>query len=197
MSLRLRVGAQSCLLLLAGGIVFGCASPRTKVTGAGAPAASLQAWEAAGRLGVAAGGQGGSGSFLWQQSGERSLIRLSGPVGVGALEVELDAATLRVATSDGRSLESEAARRELDARLGAALPARNLRHWMIGLPAPGPHRWYRDAQGRQVLEQDGWRIEYGDFAMSGATELPTRLTATAGDTRVRLVVDRWNLAVEP
>jgi outer membrane lipoprotein LolB len=197
MSLRVRERAPLSVLLVVGGIVAGCASPGTKVTGAGVPAASLHAWEAAGRLAVAASGQGGSGSFLWQQSGERSRIRLSGPVGVGGLEVELDAATLRVATSDGRSLESEAARHELEARLGAALPAANLRYWMLGLPAPGPHRWYRDEQGRQVLEQNDWRIEYGDFATSRGTELPTRLTATAGDTRVRLVVDRWNLAVEP
>ena len=175
-------------------VLSGCASPGTRVSGAGEPVRELDAWAASGRLGVAARGQGGSGSFLWEQAGEQSVIRLSGPVGLGGVEIEVDAADLRVATSDGQVFESDAAHRELAARLGADVPTSSLRYWLLGLAAPGPHQWTSTSDGRRVLAQDGWRIEYGDFTRTGRTELPTRLTATAGDTRVRLVIDRWDLA---
>jgi outer membrane lipoprotein LolB len=188
-----RWGRLAAALALAA-LVSACASPGTRVSGAGEPAGALDAWKAAGRLGVAARGQGGSASFLWQQVGEQSVIRLSGPVGIGSVEIEVDAADLRVATSDGQVFESEAAHRELAARLGADVPTSSLRYWLLGLAAPGPHRWSATSDGRRVLEQDGWRIEYGEFTHSGRTELPTRLTATAGETRVRLVIDRWDLA---
>lgn len=190
---RVRAPARLVLSWVMIGLVAACAAPGTKVTGAGVAAAELDAWEAAGRLGVAAGGRGGSGSFLWQQSGEQSLIRLSGPVGIGGMQVEVDRADFRVATSDGHVFESEAAHHALEARLGADVPAASLRYWVIGLAAPGPHRWSETADGRRRLEQDGWSIEYGEFTTHGRTELPTRLTATAGETRVRLVIDRWAL----
>ena len=175
-------------------VLSGCASIGTRISGGGESVRELDAWQAAGRLGIAAGSQGGSGSFLWQQAGEQSVIRLSGPVGIGGIEIEVDAAELRVATSDGQVFESQAAHRELAARLGADVPTSSLRYWLLGLAAPGPHRFSSTPEGRRVLEQDGWRIEYGDFTTSGRTELPTRLTATAGGTRVRLVIDRWDLA---
>ncbi|HSN72751.1 MAG TPA: lipoprotein insertase outer membrane protein LolB, partial [Steroidobacteraceae bacterium] len=157
------VARCSWLLLLisvAAGLA-GCATT-PEVTGAGATAAELDAWEATGRLGVAAGERGGSGSFLWQQAGDQSLIRIRGPVGIGGIEVELDDADLRVLTSDGQYFESEAAEREIAARLGASVPAGNLRYWLLGLPAPGAHRWLDGPDGARVLEQDGWRIEYGE-----------------------------------
>jgi outer membrane biogenesis lipoprotein LolB len=63
---------------------------------------------------------------------------------------------------------------------------------MLGLAAPGAHEWLESDTG-PVLLQDGWRIEYGEFAENGSVRVPVRLKATAGETRVRLVIDRWNL----
>ena len=37
----------------------------------------------------------------------------------------------------GQPLDGEAARAELERRLGAQLPLAELRYWMLGVPAPG------------------------------------------------------------
>lgn len=155
---------------------------------------TLEEWNASGRIAVAAAGSGGSGSFEWRQRGERSEVRIQGPVGIGGLNLKLDGETVRLESSDGRRLEADAAWAELEARLGVRVPARNLRYWLLGIPAPGEFTWLPVAPPLATLEQAAWRIAYERFGDSGGARLPTRLTATSGGSRVRLVVDRWQLS---
>jgi outer membrane lipoprotein LolB len=158
----------------------------------------LQRWQAQGRLGVSGPETGGSGSFDWSQRGDRAEIQIRGPVGVGSVRLELrgDGAqpALRLQTSDGRTLEAQAAWDELEARLGAAVPAGQLRYWMLGLPAPGAHEWIEASEaGVTTLEQSGWRIDYQRFSTDPGARVPVRMRAASGDARVRIVVDRWRL----
>jgi outer membrane lipoprotein LolB len=165
------------------------------------PAVDLQQldrWQARGRLGVSGPESGGSGSFDWQQRGDRTELQIRGPVGVGSVHLQLrgDPADpqLQLETADGRKLESAAAWSELEARLGAAVPAGNLRYWMLGLAAPGEHRWHEPTQdGVVTLEQGGWRIDYQRYSTEPGARVPVKMNASNGAARVRIVVDRWRL----
>jgi len=187
---RWRPFAAVFLLLL----LTGCAAPLPRVTGPSAPIdlATLPEWGARGRIAVAAKGEGGSGSFNWEQSGERTVVQIQGPVGIGGmrLTVEGDRVLLE---NNGRALESDAAWAELEARLGAPVPARNLRYWLLGIPAPGEHQWLAATPPAAMLAQDGWQIAYDRYGDEKSARLPGRVTATSGDSRVRLVIDRWRL----
>jgi outer membrane lipoprotein LolB len=180
--------AGSVLLLSA------CVAPVPRATGPeqSVDLATLAQWHATGRMAVAADGSGGSGSFDWQQQGTQSRIHIQGPIGIGGMTLLLDGDSARLEASDGRRLESQAAWAELEARLGAPVPARNLRYWMLGIPAPGPAQWRSEAPPK-TLEQEGWLIVYDRSIEQSGTQLPTRLTATTGTSRVRLVIDRWVL----
>lgn len=158
----------------------------------------LDQWQARGRIGVSSVAGGGSGSFQWLQHGDRADVRIRGPVGIGSvrLQVQGDSANPDVAleTSDGVKLESQAAWDELEARLGASVPAGRLRFWMLGIAAPGEHQWQEAAgDGAKTLEQDGWRIDYQQYSDEPGAHMPVRMRATSGETRVRIVVDRWQL----
>jgi len=182
--------AAAALLLLLGG----CATqPRIEGPGRAVDLTTLENWSASGRIAVAAAGAGGSGSFDWQQQGDRTEVRIQGPVGIGGLKLELEGESVSLEASDGRRLEAQAAWTELETRLGAPVPARNLRYWLLGIPAPGEFTWLPAEPPLATLEQASWRIAYERFGDSGGTRLPTRLTATSGDSRVRLIVDRWQL----
>ena len=65
----------------------------------------------------------------------------------------------RCETSDGRKLESDAAWNELEARLGAPVPAGNLRFWMLGLAAPGEHQWH-EANADGVVDAGAGRLAH-------------------------------------
>jgi outer membrane lipoprotein LolB len=203
------VGAQAyrrpvrALLLIASlcALLTGCAGmskPTPSGTATPADLKQLDRWQAHGRLGVSGPQNGGSGSFEWRQRGDHSDVEIRGPIGIGGVHLELRGAggtpDLTLQTSDGRRLESDAAWSELQRQLGAAVPAGNLRFWMLGLAAPGEHRWHEaDEKGVVTLEQGDWRIEYQRYSDEPGVRVPVRMSATSGDARVRIVVDRWQL----
>lgn len=158
----------------------------------------LDRWQANGRIGVSGAQGGGSGSFDWQQRGDRAEVQIRGPVGIGSVKLQVQGGAadpeLTLQTSDGGKLEAQAAWDELESRLGAAVPAGSLRFWMLGIAAPGEHQWHeQDPQGIVTLEQDGWRIDYQRYSDDAGAHVPVRIRASSGDTKVRIVVDRWKL----
>jgi outer membrane lipoprotein LolB len=175
-------------------LVGACATtPRITRTSEGAAGGDVETWQAQGRIAVAAGKSGGSGSFNWQQQRDHSFIQLAGPAGVGALRLTVDGDALQVETGDGKTLQSAAAVDELEQRLGAKIPTGKLRFWIRGRPAPGDYHWIDEMGAMPVLEQDGWRIEYQQFMGNGDQRLPVKFSAQAGDARLRVLVDSWHL----
>jgi outer membrane lipoprotein LolB len=191
-----RMRAWAVLFLLC--MLSACASVAPRTAPLPADLNHLERWQAQGRLGVSGPETGGSGSFDWLQRGDRAEIQIRGPVGVGSVRLELRGEgakpDLRLQTSDGRTLEAQAAWDELEARLGAAVPAGQLRYWILGLAAPGPHEWIeQNEEGVTALEQSGWRIDYQRFSSDPGARVPVKMRAASGDARVRIVVDRWRL----
>jgi outer membrane lipoprotein LolB len=159
--------------------------------------AQLTNWRASGRIAVSGEGGGGSGSFDWQQRANDADVQIRGPIGIGSVTLQLrgdpEHPQLRLQTGD-QVLEAEDAITELEARLGAAVPAGRLRYWMLSLAAPGEHQWSEpDANGTVVLQQDGWRIAYQRYSTEFGPRLPMRIQASSGTARVRIVIDRWRL----
>lgn len=179
------------LLIVCG--LSACVSVQPRIEGStqGVELGKLQSWRANGRIGVAAAQTGGSGSFNWEQQGAQSSVQLAGPVGIGSVQLHLNGDAIEVATGDGQTYHAQAALDELQARLGAVIPPAKLRYWLLGLAAPGQYRWLDDNMTQ--LEQDGWRIEYGEFLMQDGVRLPAKITASSGTTRVRILVERWQL----
>jgi outer membrane lipoprotein LolB len=187
------------VLLLVLAILSGCATTSQRAsTPIPADLNDLHRWQARGRLGVSSGEGGGSGSFVWQQRDDFADVQIRGPVGVGSVRLQVRGSDanpqVRLETSNGQVLEAAAAWDELEARLGAPVPAGRLRYWMLGLAAPGDHRWIEpQAEGESALEQDGWRIDYQRFSTDPGARVPVRIRAISGEARVRIVIDQWQL----
>jgi outer membrane lipoprotein LolB len=156
----------------------------------------LTDWQASGRIAVAGANTGGSGSFVWLQHGARAQVQMHGPIGIGSLKLTLTDETIRIETADGQIFEADEAQSELTARLGAYVPARNLRYWLVGIAAPGDHEWSSSAE-ITTLTQENWRIDYQRYGVTSGTRLPSKLVAVNGPARVRIVIDRWGLDVGP
>jgi outer membrane lipoprotein LolB len=185
-------------LLAASLLATGCATTAVG-PGAGARVADpglLTQWTAKGRIALVAQGQGGSGSFVWQQRSERTELMVRGPLGAGGLQVITDGESLELADSSGQPLDGAAARAELERRLGVALPLAELRYWMLGVPAPqetaGPVEKPDGATASGFIQR-GWTVSYETLGEQAGWRLPSRLNATTGNTRVRIVVDDWML----
>jgi outer membrane lipoprotein LolB len=193
--LRMRpsFAALSCVLL-----VSGCAT-----TPGGGPSGSrpadpeqLTQWMAKGRIALVAQGEGGSGSFVWQQRSERTELTLRGPFGAGGLALITDGTTIELSDDAGQPLNGEAARAELERRLGVTLPLAELRYWMLGGPAPdrpGSGPVQSSTGSVPGFVQGGWVVSYEELRSQAGWSLPARMTATTSGARVRIIVDDWIL----
>jgi len=155
----------------------------------------LTQWTAKGRIALVAQGEGGSGSFVWQQRSERTELAVRGPLGAGGLQVVTDGSVLKVSDGTGQPLDGDAARAALERRLGVTLPLDALRYWMLGIPAPETAGGLvQPATGSTPgFVQGGWVVSYEVLGVQAGWRLPSRLSATTGATRVRIVVDDWVL----
>ncbi len=194
MRLRAAFGLVAFAALMAG-----CATTRVDSTAGQnrvADPAVLTQWTARGRIALSALGEGGSGSFVWQQRSERTELSFRGPLGAGGLQLVTDGQTLELNDGTGAPLDGEAARAALERRLGVRLPLAELRYWMLGVPAP-------TSEGGGLVQttpgttpgfvQGAWVVSYDALGEQAGWLLPSRLTATTAGTRVRIVVDDWTL----
>ncbi len=119
-----------------------------------------------GRVAVASGKEGFNASLRWTQEGMRSNVSLQGPLGAGGVQISAENNNLSVVTSHGDRLDSDAARAELETRLGFDPPLSSLRYWVLGVPDPAlPSKEEVDSQQQrlQSLEQGGWQIDYNSY----------------------------------
>ena len=154
----------------------------------------LDEWTLQGR--VASGGVlGFTGRLRWRQSMEQCVVDISGPLGAGATRVTGTSSRIEIRDAEGAWVtdDPEAALREA---YGWTLPLTGLRQWAVGLPmADVPADLQVDASGRLVtLTQAGWTVTYEAYADTGAgVALPQKIIIDNGETRWRLLVDRWTV----
>lgn len=147
-------------------------------------------WQLDGRAAVAFGQQGWQATLTWRQTDNSAEVHLAGPFGIGALVLKQ--------TPEGLSLNgappSDAVQALVREKLGFDLPIENLHFWLLGVPNPAStFDLSRNDQDRaKALSQAGWNISYDRYMPVGGDTLPARLVLTAGDVRVRIVIDHWN-----
>jgi outer membrane lipoprotein LolB len=196
-----RVGLAGSVALL---MLAGCHTvpPPAPIIGPGADAPwseqragleKLDRFTLAGRVAVAANGQGFSGNLRYQQQQQKSDMALDGPLGMGGLRVALDGETLSISTSRGDQLNGLEARAELERRLGFALPLAQLRWWLLGIPAPGEASLNQDAGSGEIhgFLQNGWQVNIDARSPALGFALPQKLTATREGARLKLLVESW------
>lgn len=161
--------------------------------------ATLTDWELNGRVAVADGKDGGSGSLDWKQDGDVVNFDFRGPLGAGAAHIQGTGDALWVRTSRGDDFVTSDPERDFAERLHMPLPVLSMRYWMLGLPDPGTtYDKQVDARGELVrLEQRGWQVEYLGYADVQGYSLPIRLTLTRDTVRIKLVMDAWTLNPPP
>ena len=153
----------------------------------------MDAYEFSGQIAAATASQGFSASVTWQQQGRLSELSLRSPLGLGGARVNFDGANLRVTASDGSKVEGEAARAQMVQMVGFEPPLSSLRYWLLGVPDPASEasETLDEVQRLKSLEQNGWFIDYGEYAASST--LPTRMTLHRQALKLKLHITRWRV----
>ena len=153
----------------------------------------LDDWSFSGRIGVKSTDDGFNGRLRWRQQSDDFDASLSGPLGAGAVRIEGSSERLVVYDRDGVVTELDNPELDLKRRYGWTIPVESLRYWVLGVPDPRrPADVDFGDDGRlSRLSQGGWTAEITEYREGGGQLMPQRITAENGESRVRLVIDRW------
>lgn len=150
-------------------------------------------WSLQGRAAISTGTQSGNARIEWQQSSVPGSyeVTLSAPVTRQSWRLRVDEGRATLSGLEGGDRSGADAGLLLREATGWDIPVAALRFWLRGLPVEADATQYQfDAHQRLIgLDQDGWRIDFENHRADG---LPGRITATRGESRVRLVIDQWS-----
>lgn len=137
------------------------------------------------------------GKVLWDQSKLKTNIELSGPLGAGAvlLNLEPDSASLQ---KGKKTYQAKSADELMLGILGWKMPIQSLTYWMYGLADPAQKAQYRSDEkgGVAELRQNGWSIRFKQYReVEGFSVLMPRKIFASHEktgTNVKLVVKKMS-----
>jgi len=139
-------------------------------------------FEMSGRLALRQGDRSEIAKLRWTHRATRDTWVIASPLGneVARIESEPGGATLYQASGGGYQADSFA---DLTERvLGVALEPADLAAWL---------------HGEQPRANSGWTVTLDEKQPAGKVEIARRVTATRGETTVRLVVDEYRALESP
>lgn len=156
---------------------------------------SVARWTFNGRASIYDGKQAWHVNLTWQQDGPSFDLRFNGPLASGAAHLfgnetettlQLSNQVIHVAPTPEMLLQRE---------LGVWLPVGHLQYWLLGRPDPAyPLAGEWDHVGQLLrMTQDGWDIEYREYATATTPALPRKIEITHPQLRVKIVIDQWQL----
>lgn len=155
--------------------------------------ARLTDWQVRGRVAVRTGEEGWNAHFDWHQQGLDYRIRLRGPFGQGAVELQGNSLGVWLKRADHPPVFALDPETLLEQQTGWQLPVAGLSSWLRGVPVAGLDRdLHWDTQGRLLqLRQNGWLIDYSRYRDQGGLQLPDKLKLERDSVKVRFVIDNW------
>lgn len=193
MQLNLRVAAGLlCLLLLHGCALQPAATPHEPgITLQGRrPSADMAPWVASGKLALRNEDGSHTVNFRWQRfDKDHEEIRLSGPIGLGAVQIVRDRENVWWVDDNLRQPLAALALTQSDHAALASLPFSALGGWLLGA----------------IEDTSPWRVEIDSFQPKNGWRLPRKLSMQLPSEALRIgseislnvIVLEWQVAAVP
>lgn len=149
-----------------------------------------QNWRLEGRLAVSDERDSVSASIRWQHRPESDEIELIGPLSQGRVLLAVSADSVMIDEGDGRRVYSGRGDEVLAEQLGMEMPVYSLRYWVLGVNDPA--QTYEERKGG--FSQAGWLVMFREMQQVNAKWLPKKVTAEKNKTKIKLIVDQWDLS---
>ncbi|MBK8817097.1 MAG: outer membrane lipoprotein LolB [Methylococcaceae bacterium] len=152
---------------------------------------TIKSWHLEGRLAVIAHNDSWSASIDWGHLPDVETIKISGPLGQGAVAIELNPESVTIDRGGGDIQTSNQPQKFISQQLGLDVPLESLRFWAIGLPEASSE-FQKTTDG---FIQNGWLISYKEMQHAGNEILPRKMSVSKNNMRLKLIIDQWKLNV--
>ncbi len=149
----------------------------------------LEHWSFEGRLAMTGQNDSWSANISWEHSPEAEKIKLSGPLGQGAVVISLAGNVVTIDRGGDDVQTSTRPEEFINQQLGMFVPVRSLRYWVVGLPEPS--RSYKDTD--VGFNQAGWLSEYKQMQPVDDGAMPHKMMVMNKQVKLKLIIDHWAL----
>jgi outer membrane lipoprotein LolB len=139
--------------------------------------ADLALWSASGKFSFRGPEGRESGQFYWNQDDPNYLLRLIGPLGVGAAEVERNDEGVNIRVR-GDTYQGENTNQLFYELTGIWAPLENLPDILLG---------------RAPAETPLWQVRYDGVIEGDGYRLPQKLTLTSDEFVLQVFISRWSI----
>jgi outer membrane lipoprotein LolB len=150
---------------------------------------NMQEWRLEGRLAITAPNDSWSANIEWDHLPNSEKIKLYGPLGQGAVVVELTEGVVIIDRGGGNVQTSTQPEQFINQQLGMFVPLQSLRFWAVGLPESGQD--YQETTDGFV--QDGWLVAYKEMQQAGVETMPHKMAVSDEHVKLKLIIDQWGL----
>ena len=149
----------------------------------------LQRWGFEGRIAVISKSDVAQASINWEHSPDEDLIKLSGPLGQGAVTIQLNSTGVTIDRGGGDVKTSVNPEEFINQQVGLFVPVKSLRYWVVGVP----EKSLEVNAIESGCEQAGWRNQYKAMQSVNGHVLPRNMTVTKDSVKLKLFIDQWIL----
>lgn len=150
---------------------------------------ALSWWEFHGRFAVRDSSDSWSANIFWRHQRGVDRLKLTGPLGQGAVEIVFTDGHIVIDRGDGdieRSSDPDELIRE---QLGVFVPVESLQYWVLGLPHPGD----QFLEFNEGFIQSGWSVSIPKLMQAEDQLMPHKLVVAKNETKLKLIIDQWVL----
>ncbi|PKO43522.1 MAG: outer membrane lipoprotein LolB [Betaproteobacteria bacterium HGW-Betaproteobacteria-22] len=154
----------------------------------------IQQFSLQGRIGVQSNYKGFSGGLFWQHTPIADEINLHSPLGGQVASIAKNPETITLTDASGKQISASNAETLTYQVLGWSLPLDGLQDWALGRPtenSPSASTW--DDNGLLTsLSQNGWQIEYQNYADKDGYQLPHKISLKSEQVNLKLIIEKWS-----
>ncbi|MCQ8180941.1 lipoprotein insertase outer membrane protein LolB [Methylomonas sp. SURF-1] len=147
-------------------------------------------WAFAGRLAVADERESFTASLNWRHRDGRDDVELVGPLAQGRLAISVSDGAVSIDDGESRQQFYGSAEEILFERLGVRMPVESLKYWVFGILDPAVEGLKLDAGFMQA----GWRVTFRESHRVEAASLPKKINIEKDRTKIKVIVDQWDLS---
>ncbi|MBQ0720158.1 MAG: outer membrane lipoprotein LolB [Gammaproteobacteria bacterium] len=158
---------------------------------------AIDSWQLQGKLAYRNDKTSGSAWFDWTQHGDNFTIYLSGPFGVGTVQISGNAQAITLSQPGEADISSHSSSALTQRLFGWQLPVEPMRAWVRGIPAgstAGSIKTFNQKGLLDTLLEDGWQLNISRYQGGPRGPLPGKIKGHSDKLSFTLLLKDWRFA---
>ncbi len=156
---------------------------------------TIDSWQLKGKLAYRNETDSGSAWFDWSQHGDQFTIYLSGPFGVGTVQISGNAQAITLSQPGEADISSHSSSALTQRLFGWQLPVEQMRSWVRGIPASsssGIIKTFNEAGLLDSLQEDDWQLTVSRYQTGPYGQLPGKIKGRSDKLAFTLLLKEWS-----